>query len=66
MGYNRALVTVHHPLTMLMQPLTQMKGDMKVHRNRVEANHGIPKGASYGETIEALEDCFQGQHLATA
>jgi hypothetical protein len=27
--------------------------------------HGAPKGAMYEETIEALEDRFGNQHLAT-
>jgi hypothetical protein len=28
--------------------------------------HGVPRGAMYEETIEALEDCFRDQHLAAA
>jgi hypothetical protein len=28
--------------------------------------HGVPRGAAYEETIEALEDCFRDQHLAAA
>jgi hypothetical protein len=27
--------------------------------------HRVPKGATYEETFEALEDCFGDQHLAT-
>jgi hypothetical protein len=28
--------------------------------------HGIPKSATYEETLEALEDCLGDQHLAAA
>jgi hypothetical protein len=27
---------------------------------------GVPKGATYQETLEALEDCFRDQHFAAA
>jgi hypothetical protein len=26
--------------------------------------HGVPKGTTYEETLQALEDCFRDQHLA--
>jgi hypothetical protein len=53
-------VAEHNCLT-CQEKSTYLITTMQVQATKVL--HGIPKGATYEETLEALQDCFWDQHL---